>query len=64
MLLSFDKIVVTQSIKAMLSNVTIFCNDKQSYADNLSGTNKCQRCSYNLWGIIGYIKGYNTLKIG
>lgn len=40
MLLSFDKIVVTQSIKAMLSNVTIFCNDKQSYADNLSGTNK------------------------
>lgn len=40
MFLSFDKIVVTQSIKAMLSNVTIFCNDKQSYADNLSGTNK------------------------
>ena len=40
MLLSFDKIVITQSIKAMLSNVTIFCNDKQSYADNLSGTNK------------------------
>lgn len=40
MLLSFDKIVVTQSIKAMLSNVTIFCNDKQSYADNLSGTNQ------------------------
>ena len=39
MLLSFDKIVVTQSIKAMLSNVTIFCNDKQSYADNLSSTN-------------------------
>ena len=39
MLLSFDKIVFTQSIKAMLSNVTIFCNDKQSYADNLSGTN-------------------------
>ena len=40
MLLSFDKIVVTQSIKVMLSNVTIFCNDKQSYADNLSGTDK------------------------
>ena len=40
MLLSCNKIVVTQSIKAMLSNVTIFCNDKQSYADNLSGTNK------------------------
>ena len=46
MLLSFDKIVVTQSIKVMLSNVTIFCNDKQSctdnlsYTDNLSGTNK------------------------
>ena len=39
MLLSFDKIVVTQSIKVMLSNVTIFRNDKQSYADNLSGTN-------------------------
>ena len=40
MFLSFDKIVVTQSIKAMLSNVTIFCNDKQSYTDNLLGTNK------------------------
>ena len=40
MLLSFDKIVVTQSIKAMLSNVTIFCNDKHSYTDNLFGTNK------------------------
>ncbi|MBB3106751.1 hypothetical protein FHS24_001252 [Psychrobacter luti] len=40
MLLSFDKIVVTQSIKAMLSNVTIFCNDKHSYTDNLSDTNK------------------------
>ena len=39
MLLSRDKIVVTQSIKVMLSNVTIFRNDKQSYADNLSGTN-------------------------
>ena len=40
MLLSFDKIVVTQSIKVMLSNVTIFCNDKQSYTDNLLSTNK------------------------
>ena len=24
----------------MLSNVTIFCNDKHSYTDNLFGTNK------------------------
>ena len=63
MLLSFDKIVFTQSIKAMLSNVTIFCSDKQSYADNLSGTDKYQHGYYNSLGIIGYICWYNTLKI-
>ena len=63
MLLSFYKIVFMQSIKAILSNVTIFCNDKQSGADKSFFYYKYQRCSYDLWGIIGYIKGYNTLKI-